>query len=375
MQRTIGNELEKYGGVGPGFDVLRLGLACLIFYGHTRWIAAPSEAAAPLIDLGAAGDVLWHGWKRPRFVAMVPMFFALSGFLVTGSAIRTRSVRTFLTFRFLRIFPALATEVTLSAVILGPLLTTLPLKDYVSDHHFWEYFGNIVGRIRFALPGLFANNPLHGLVNINLWTLTPEFYCYLLVSAAMAVSLFYRRMAFTLIFGAVTVPLVVANVGFGAFITATVYPWQVMVYYFFAGCVIFHWRDRIPFGPYWFAASVAISYVLLLSPRAIFIAPLALTYATVSIGLVRFPKIPLLQHGDYSYGVYLYGFPIAQALVAIWPQFIGRGWWLLPAATFATFAFAIFSWHVIERPFLSLRRLFLAADRTRPARTLAPKDV
>jgi peptidoglycan/LPS O-acetylase OafA/YrhL len=66
------------------------------------------------------------------------MFFALSGFLVTGSAIRTRSVRTFLTFRFLRIFPALATEVTLSAVILGPLLTTLPLKDYVSDHHFWN---------------------------------------------------------------------------------------------------------------------------------------------------------------------------------------------------------------------------------------------
>ena len=81
------------------------------------------------------------------------------------------------------------------------------------------------------------------------------------------------------------------------------------------------------------------------------------------------------HRGDYSYGVYLYGFPIGQALVTIWPQFIVRGWWLLPAATFATFAFAIFSWHVVERPFLSLRRLFLADDRTRPARTLAPKYV
>jgi hypothetical protein len=40
--------------------------------------------------------------------------------------------------------PALATEVTLSAVILGRLLTTLSLQDYVSDRRFWEYFGNIL---------------------------------------------------------------------------------------------------------------------------------------------------------------------------------------------------------------------------------------
>jgi peptidoglycan/LPS O-acetylase OafA/YrhL len=89
---------------------------------------------------------------------MVPAFFALSGFLVTGSALRLRATAPFLTFRVLRILPALLVEVTLSALILGALFTTLPLKSYFSDPQFFRYFGNIVGLITFHLPGVFESN-------------------------------------------------------------------------------------------------------------------------------------------------------------------------------------------------------------------------
>jgi peptidoglycan/LPS O-acetylase OafA/YrhL len=194
MHRTVGNELNKYAGVGPGFDLLRIGLALLIFHLHTRWIAQSTDRKMVTQIITGTGEVIWQGWTPPRSVALLQMFFALSGFLVTGSAFRTRGVRTFLTFRFLRIFPALATEITLSALILGPFLTTKPLRQYFSDPHFWEYFGNIVGRIRFKLPGLFESNPVGGLVNLNLWTLAPEYDCYVLVTFAMLCSLFWAGL-------------------------------------------------------------------------------------------------------------------------------------------------------------------------------------
>ena len=197
------------------------------------------------------------------------------------------------------------------------------LGAYFADHQFWEYFGNIVGRIRFTLPGVFLDNPVAGMVNVNLWTLAPEFYCYLITGAAMAFGLFYNRTLFLILFVASTLGLIIANTAYGTSISATVYPGHVMVYYFFAGCFVYFWKHDIPFGPIWFIASAVAAYFLLLSPRTIFLAPLFLTYATVCIGLLPIPRIPLLQNGDYSYGIYLYGFPIAQALAPFTPNFAG----------------------------------------------------
>ena len=100
--------------------------------------------------------------------ALVGAFFALSGFLVAGSALRTKSVRVFLSFRVLRIVPALMTEVALSALVLGPIVTVKPLAQYFSGAEFYQYFGNILGLVRYPLPGVFANNPRANFVNANL---------------------------------------------------------------------------------------------------------------------------------------------------------------------------------------------------------------
>ena len=112
---------------------------------------------------------------------------------VTGSAIRTSSIKVFFVFRVLRLIPALVTEVTLAALVLGPLLTSLALVSYFSDWHFYDYFGNIIGRIRFVLPGVFEHNPHASIVNINLWTLRPEFFCYLIMLGMLYFELISRR--------------------------------------------------------------------------------------------------------------------------------------------------------------------------------------
>ena len=104
---------------------------------------------------------------------LLPAFFAVSGFLVMGSAVRTGSLSTFLSFRALRILPALSTEVAIGAILIGGIWTTLPAREYFLDPGFWRYFRNIVGNIIFYLPGVFKSNPTE-IVNGSLWTIPPE---------------------------------------------------------------------------------------------------------------------------------------------------------------------------------------------------------
>jgi peptidoglycan/LPS O-acetylase OafA/YrhL len=48
---------------------------------------------------------------------------------------------------------------------------------------------NIVGHVHFALPGVFANNPLPSIVNGQLWTIPFELYCYITLAAVTFIGL------------------------------------------------------------------------------------------------------------------------------------------------------------------------------------------
>jgi len=88
----------------------------------------------------------------------------------------------------------------------------------------------------------------------------------------------------------------------------------------------------------------------------------------VYVGLSRIPPLPFFSGGDYSYGIYLYGYPIQQALVAAIP--VDMPWpVLLVLSALATTLFAYVSWHYVEKPILRFRRSFavLAREREKPA--------
>lgn len=344
---TIDAVLKQYRGAGPGFDALRIGLALAILAYHSVLLAYDK---ATLAFVNEAFHVF--------IIALVPMFFALSGFLVTGSAVRTRSVRVFLTYRGLRIFPALAVEVALCALLLGPIVTAVPLSEYFTDKHFFAYFGNIVGMVRMTLPGVFLDNPHPNVVNGSLWTLQPEFYCYLFMAALMLTSLVFSRLWFTLGFVAATVVLTALNLMYGYGKPGDLFPPNVILYYFFVGIAFFHWKDRILLHPALFGACALLAFFTLPAQGFSYLAALPATYCTVYIGMQAIPRIPLLQAGDYSYGIYLFNFPIQQSLVHAFPSL--RDWWMLLAAAMPlTILFAALSWHWIEKPSLALKKRFL----------------
>ena len=353
---TVGSALARHKGEGPGFLLLRYALAIMIFLIHAKALSHVIVATLPT----PASDLLqdgpgWDGPMRPIYVALVPAFFALSGFLVAGSAFRLRSTTTFLSFRALRIFPALSVEVTLSALVLGPLLTTLPLSKYFTDPQFFRYFGNIVGWITFYLPGVFQQND-PPIVNINLWTLPSEFDCYVITAALMSFGLIYKKPLITASVIAATIVFAILNT-FGDFgVTAWHLAGHTVTYYFFVGLVFFLWKDRIPLRWDLFALCAVASYVLLYSRHTIYLAPPFVVYSTVFLGVVGLPEFKWLSGRDYSYGIYLYGYPIIQAILCVAPQLRGH---IIAAGAISlttTVLFAALSWTFIEKPALQLKK-------------------
>lgn len=342
-RRTLGSVLRFHGGIGPGFDAMRLGLSLAIMVVHS----VPLTHGFSYFDYRE-----WVGY--PFFMGLLPMFFSLSGFLVAGSAVRLRSTYKFMLNRGLRILPALAVEVALSAVFLGALVTSLPLVDYYGDPQFIAYFKNIIGIVQFDLPGVFENNPFPRTVNGNLWTLQPEYYCYLIIAALMLMGVFRHHRWYSALALLVFVGAVIADILWKVGLPFYAVSPATLVLCFLAGNVFFLLADRIPFDGRLALASLVIYWVLSQVAGGVFLSMLFLCYLKIFVGLVRIPTPGLLRRSDYSYGIYLYGFPIQQALMHYFPGI--SAWWLMGVMSIGlTMMFSIFSWHWIERPVLSLR--------------------
>jgi peptidoglycan/LPS O-acetylase OafA/YrhL len=356
-QANVKAIMDRNGGIGAGFDSLRLWLAFSVLLIHSFTVAQYDQGLP---------QRLWSGPLRPLLLAILPMFFGLSGFLVTGSAMRTRSIKAFLALRLLRLLPALSVEVTLSALILGPLLTVLPFRLYFSDPLFFSYFGNIVGHVQFSLPGVFASAPMAGIVNLNLWTLRPEYSCYALILFLMPSGALFDRRKMTVIAGIVLAILGVGNSLFDLGETDTMYDAPILLMSFTMGIVAYRWRERIPVHGGVFAAALAALYGAWSFRGTAVLGLIPLTYCMVYLGVQPLPRLKLLPRGDYSYGIYLYGFPIQQALVLLFPSL--KIWWgLFPTAALVVLAVAMASWHFVERPALSLKRIVMGGHEGGPS--------
>src|SRR4029077_21175476 len=160
------------------FDALRLVAAISVIFSHSFLIAEGTQNNELLILLTGNQSILG--------LAGVFVFFAVSGFLVTQSFEQTANPLHFLAKRALRIFLGLFVATVVSAFVLGPLVTDLPLAAYLSRAEPYRYvLGNtLLDQTVQELPGVwFADNPVGLEINGSLWTLRCEFVMYLMVLA------------------------------------------------------------------------------------------------------------------------------------------------------------------------------------------------
>ncbi len=351
--KTFGSVLDETHGVGRGFDFLRIALSFAILAWHAIVISYgfPAEAA------------MWRTPLGTLAAALLPVFFALSGFLVMGSALRVGSLSTFLGFRMLRIVPALSTEVLLGAVLVGGIATTLPAHEYFLSAGFFRYLQNILGHVSFFLPGVFEGNP-EDTVNASLWTIPPEIFCYLFIGLMILSGAYRNRVAYVAVAAILVAVNLLADNAFvreaGPRATGVLHQYHLFLC-FVLGNIFYLWRHRIPRAGWLFALSAVASFVMLQVPGLTNIALVTLTYCILYLGTTALPRLPLLSRGDYSYGVYLYGYPVQQLVTMFFPNW--HVWWFnILLSLPISLLLAAFSWHVVEKPALRLK------DRLKPLR-------
>ena len=343
------------------FDFLRFFLASLVILSHSF--------AMLYNGTWYAYDPLLH-WTRGQAAfgeVAVDGFFLISGFLITQSWERSRGMADYAKKRVLRILPALVVVLLITVFVLGPLATSLPLASYFHSPRTWVYFGMMGTKnlhLTDTLPGVFTHNPLQYRVNGSLWTIRCEAICYLLV-AVLGLLGGLRRPALVLLVSVAAVAITVA----GARHLATMGDWadsfRVLIYFLW-GMTFYLYRDVIPHSWALLVASLTGIFVSDLVGILPYTLPLlgayALFYAAFrpAFGLQGFAR-----HGDFSYGLYLYAFPIQQLLVTYFRHSLNA--YTLSGAAFVIAGLcSVLSWHGVEKRWL--RR------KATPARVVSEED-
>ncbi len=343
LRRFLGRPLAAAIASGDdNFHLLRLLAASLVVFGHS-WATAfnPAHDTDPI------------GQRTGLFTGTVAvdMFFWISGFLVTMSYARRQSAKDFMAARLLRIFPALIVCVLASTLVLGPLTTTLSGSDYFAAPATWDYLSHNLrlDDIRWTLPGVFAGNPKAGIVNGCLWTLPGEIrmYEFVLILGVLG----FLRDATGFWCGLLLLAAVVSGWPDTAWLQLDEY--REFAAFFAAGAACWFHRERIPVSTALLIALAALAVVFADSAAYPVLLRVAIGYATLWLAYgARLPKLDRI--GDYSYGIYLYGFPMQQ-LVAAWFPALGP-WTSLVLSLPLSLACAVVSWHGVEKPAQALRR-------------------
>ncbi len=338
---------------------LRVLLAVLVIYTHAHLLGG--------FDL----EWLSH-WSRGTTQAgtvAVQCFFALSGWLVTTSWRRQPELGRFLWHRFLRLAPALWVCLLLTAFLFAPLVW---LTTPNAPHPFLSlgpspagYVGHnlLQPRTQISIGSLLNAVPWPADWNGSLWTLFYEGAAYLMVAALGLAGLLtrWRRVGTGLIVALLAGNVILATAHPG-WLTGAVRlydtPGKLLTLHFLVGATWASWPDetaRVLRRP-WLALSAAVllvaSWPLLIHPwLSPLVLPLALLWLTRHGPLVDFEQ---KVGGDYSYGLYIYGYPVQQILAHFQIQQLGFTVYLA-AALLLALALAVASWHLVEKPALALK--------------------
>jgi peptidoglycan/LPS O-acetylase OafA/YrhL len=225
----------------------------------------------------------------------------------------------------------------------------LPAAVVLSDPSTWTYAWRNATAWSFVsgIAGSFPHNPIPGGPNGSLWSLPLEVRMYALVAIVGAIGLFARpRIATAALLAAV---VAIAATGPGD-VPGVAESWHwVFVVSFLLGMAAYLARDAIPVS-FPLAALLVVPVVAAHGqPFAEMAFTLALPYWVLV--LAYHPALPLVRlPGDYSYGIYVYAFPLQQTLAHAMPGLSATA--MLATSVPLTLAVAALSWHALEQPML-----------------------
>ena len=378
--RSIHESLKKGEN---SFNFLRISLALIVLICHAETVG----------QFGLAGRI---GDKSAIDTIAVYGFFSLSGYLIAASASRN-SVPRYLWSRFLRVLPGFWVSLVLTAFLFS-------LVGWFALPHTSQRPGTLSGYFHLSNgPTQYVLNNLylemiqlrigHYVWNGSLWTLFYEFGCYLFLAAMCIFKLFQFRVALALAAAISWLTLLIITIDPSLNkIFNPIHNWVAMNFLvflpiFLVGSMIYLYREVIPDSGLIALASTLIFVASIWMPFGAHGGPFRLSsvgamapflvYPVLWIGIhLPFQKIGSVN--DYSYGIYIYAYPV-ERLLSVWGV---NTWGFVPYTLIAllfTLPFAVGSWVLIERRAMRKKHLSFQwivpanAEGSTPIKNLRPE--
>ncbi|WP_214020945.1 acyltransferase [Methanoculleus sp.] len=319
------------------FDFLRFAAAAVIVVTHAYALRLG------YVGMGMYDPVILIGQ------AALAALLVTSGYLIAASWESTASPLRFAWKRFLRVVPALVLAILVTLFVIGPLMTSLPLV---------EYFGALFSPAGLATVPFFENGSAIGLfqdnpwtyVNGPLWTIPLEVAMYGVVAALGISGLLHR-------WGAITALAAVNVLLWVAWFDDPRMSKIRFTLYFLIGAILYLHRERVAYRPVVAGALLLLLGLSTMTPYLTVAGMIAIPYLTIYAAHLPVPLLNTFgRPGDFSYGIYIYHYPVQQMLI----QATGNELFL-PAlcglSFLATFALAFLSWHAVERRALAAKSL------------------
>ena len=342
------------------FDLIRLAAALQVALIHA---VANLGIAAPGGHLRALAD-LFPG---------VPIFFFISGFLISKSFEKNSVVREYVLNRFLRIYPGLTVCFLVS--VASVWLTGYFARVDVSLAAMLLWASAQLSIAQFYNPE-FMRLYGAGVLDGSTWTIAVELQFYVLVPLMYGLLRWQERSRrrFNLLLGGLILGFMIANQGFMHAAAFHSRPF----WYKLAGVSFAPWFYMFLIGVFfqrnfevlrrWLAGRFILVFVVYcaigliasnvfrwgfgntLNPL-LFIALSVLTFSAAFSANTLSDR--LLRRNDVSYGVYIYHEPVINLLLATG---LGARWASFPIAIALTIGLSYASWRLVEKPALSLKR-------------------
>ncbi|MDR3035996.1 MAG: acyltransferase [Kitasatospora sp.] len=374
LLRSRGTLAELFSGRANSFGLLRLALATSVVVSH-------------LYPLGYGHlDPLWkHSGEQTDIGKMAVVgFFVLSGFMITGSGRRT-GIGRYSWHRVLRIMPGLWGSLLISTLVIMPLLYQYlhGTMDGFWNHpagpwHYLKGTWNTSLTSGWDVSGVIADGVHRGTnhdqsVNGALWSLKYELLCYVMVGMLAAGGVLLKARRFVPL-AALALWLLIVNDWLDAPSMRHGIPGDMSTsvnvpllgpmsthflihlgFVFLLGATVQLYREKVPVHDGLALLSLVTLAVTMRYGGLFVIGYPAFAYLLFWLA-IRLPS-PFQRIGrnrDFSYGIYIYGFTVEQALAML--GFVKYGkLGFLACALAGTVVLAAISWYLVESPAMKLK--------------------
>lgn len=355
-------------------NIFRLLFALQVVYRHAcYWLELPTGG-------------LFH--TVMKLFPGVPLFFMVSGFLITDSYINSRTLRDFYLKRVLRIYPALLVNILVLevAMLIGGNMSDNGVSILKYGIYFAVYVVTASSGIAAAVIGIEPSSMYQysGFFDAYpsrvLWTLTVELSFYLLIPALLAIK--GSRVRNTALLTFVAIALAMSSqlsyeyyssgklqklIGISVFPYFWIFGIGIFMRLYWAKVKTFIVGKGVAYLGIYFAYCFGLHYLLggtesyletLAPATAVQIILLALAMFSMAFS---YTKLKIIRKLDLSYSTYLFHMLVVQIMLGLG---LKQDPYLYVVVVVATLVIAYLSWTFVEKPILSLKgRLSTIVER------------